>query len=80
LGHILGWVDRQPVAQVLHDALADKLYTVHDLTASDLHTIQTRVTDGICYLPIPAGTRRTDVDLLAVNDPVTGPGDASPVV
>ena len=52
-------------------ALADKLYTVHDLTASDPHTIQTTVADGICYVPIPAGTSQNIAGLFTVDLPDT---------
>ena len=52
-------------------ALADALYTVHPLTASDPHTLQIPVTDGNSYIPIPAGTGQNIAGLFTVDLPTT---------
>ena len=36
-------------------ALASRLYRTHDLAAADAHTLSSKVTGGVTYVPIPAG-------------------------
>jgi hypothetical protein len=54
-------------AQVL--ALAAELYTTHNLTMTDSHTLQVPV-GGITYIPIPAGTTATLPGLISVDLPL----------
>jgi hypothetical protein len=50
-------------------ALADTLYAIHSLTASDPHTIQTPVTNGVSYIPIPPGSGENIAGLFTVDLP-----------
>ena len=52
-------------------ATASALYSSHQLTASDPHTIQCPVTAGVSYVPIPQGTGQSLAGLLAVDLPPT---------
>jgi hypothetical protein len=36
-------------------ALVKKLYSTHQLSSSDGHTIECTVTDGVTFVPIPTG-------------------------
>jgi hypothetical protein len=54
-------------AQVL--ALAAELYTTHNLTLTDSHTLQVPI-GGITYIPIPAGTTVTLPGLISVDLPL----------
>ena len=56
-------------AQVLD--LADKRYAFHDLTASDPHTIQCKVTRGLTYVPIPPQAGEKFAGLLTLELPQT---------
>ena len=51
--------------------LANKLYTTHQLSASDGHTIQCTVTKGVTYIPIPPGTGQNFASLFTVDLPTT---------
>ena len=50
---------------------ASALYSSHQLTASDPHTIQCPVTAGVSYVPIPQGTGQSLAGLLTVDLPPT---------
>jgi hypothetical protein len=52
-------------------ATASALYSSHQLTASDPHTIQCPVTAGVTYVPIPQGTGQSLAGLLTVDLPPT---------
>ncbi len=52
-------------------ALASSLYPVNNLTASDAHTIQCKVTGGVSYLPIPKSSGQDFASLLTVDLPTT---------
>ncbi len=52
-------------------ATASALYSSHQLTASDPHTIQCPVTGGVTYVPIPQGTGQSLAGLLTVDLPPT---------
>lgn len=52
-------------------SLAGELYPTHRLSASDPHTIQCPVTDGVTYVPIPTGTGQRFAGLLTVDLPST---------
>ena len=52
-------------------ATASALYSSHQLTASDPHTIQCPVTAGVTYVPIPQGTGQSLAGLLTVDVPPT---------
>ncbi len=52
-------------------ALASARYSSHQLTASDPHTIQCPVTDGVSYVPIPPGIGQSLAGLLTVDLPST---------
>lgn len=54
-------------AQVIQ--LADARYGFHDLTASDAHTIQTKVHRGLSYVPIPPQVGQNLASLLTVELP-----------
>lgn len=49
--------------------LAERLYGVHDLTATDPHTISMPTTSGVSYVPIPASAGDTLPGLLTVDLP-----------
>ena len=50
-------------------ATASALYSSHQLTASDPHTIQCPVTAGVTYVPIPQGSGQSLAGLLTVDLP-----------
>ncbi len=50
-------------------ALADQLYSTHQLSAADAHTIQCTVPRGITSVPIPAGTGANYAGLFTVDLP-----------
>ena len=52
-------------------SLARRLYGTTLLTASDAHTVDCRVTKGVTYVPIPAGTGESFAGLLTVDLPTT---------
>src|SRR5215472_3308031 len=52
-------------------AAASALYSSHQLSASDPHTIQCPVTAGVTYVPIPQGTGQWLAGLLTVDLPPT---------
>ena len=54
---------------VLH--LASSLYATHELTASDPHTLQATVGEGVTYLPIPRGSGQRFAGLLTIDLPST---------
>lgn len=54
------------VADVL--AMADRMYTTHQLEPADTHTLQCR-TGGITYIPIPPSRQGDHVGLLTVEPP-----------
>jgi hypothetical protein len=58
-----------PASDVL--ALASKLYSSHTLSAADAHTIQCKVTGGVTYVPIPAGTGENFAGLFTIDLPAT---------
>jgi hypothetical protein len=49
--------------------LADRLYSRHSLTLADPHSIATRVTGGVTYVPVPSGTVGDLAGLLTVDLP-----------
>jgi hypothetical protein len=49
--------------------LADRLYSRHSLTLADPHSIATRVTGGVTYVPIPSGTVGDLAGLLTLDLP-----------
>lgn len=51
--------------------LANRLYATHLLSASDGNTIDCKVTPGVTYIPIPAGTAQNIAGLLTVDLPQT---------
>lgn len=52
-------------------ALASKLYSHHDLSATDSHTIECPVSGGVTYVPIPPGTGESFAGLLTIDLPTT---------
>jgi hypothetical protein len=50
-------------------ALANAHYAFHALAIADTHTIQCVVTDGVTYIPIPAGTGPNYAGLLTIDLP-----------
>jgi hypothetical protein len=50
-------------------SLASRLYGAQVLSASDGHTIETRTTDGVTYVPIPPGTGDSLAGLLTIELP-----------
>lgn len=52
-------------------ALAAQLYSTHTLSASDVHTIQCKVTGGVTYVPIPTGGSENFAGLFTVDLPTT---------
>jgi hypothetical protein len=54
-------------AEVLR--LAQRLYSTHQLSASDRHTVQCKVTGGATYVPIPEGTGQSYAGLFTVDLP-----------
>jgi hypothetical protein len=56
-------------AEVL--ALANSMYGAHFLTATDSHTIQTKVTQGVTYIPVPTGSGENFAGLFTVDLPTT---------
>ena len=52
-------------------AIASALYSSHQFSAADPHTIQCPVTGGVTYLPIPQGTGQSLAGLLTVDLPPT---------
>lgn len=55
-------------------ALASRLYSSHQLSASDPHTVECRVTGGVTYVPIPTGSGGADesfAGLLTIDLPTT---------
>jgi hypothetical protein len=54
-------------AEVLR--LAQRLYSTHQLSESDRHTVQCKVTGGVTYVPIPEGTGQSFAGLFVVDLP-----------
>jgi hypothetical protein len=52
-------------------ALASQLYSSHTLSASDVHTLQCKVTAGVTYVPIPTGAGENFAGLFTVDLPTT---------
>jgi hypothetical protein len=52
-------------------ALANRLYGMHRLSASDGHTIDIAVTRGVTYVPIPSGAGENFAGLFTVDLPTT---------
>jgi len=50
--------------------LASKLYTTHQLESSDAHTLRCKVTKGVTYVPIPAGSGENFAGLLTIDLPL----------
>jgi hypothetical protein len=51
--------------------LASKLYGHHDLSATDPHTLECRVTGGVTYVPIPPGSGEAFAGLLTIDLPTS---------
>jgi hypothetical protein len=52
-------------------SLAGKLYSTHQLSAADPHTIQCKVQRGVTYVPIPPGDGENYAGLLTIDLPQT---------
>jgi len=52
-------------------ALAAKLYSHNELSASDPHTISCPVTGGVTYVPIPSGSGESFAGLITIDLPTT---------
>ncbi|MBB5059405.1 hypothetical protein HDF16_004131 [Granulicella aggregans] len=50
--------------------LASSIYSSHSLTAADTHTIQTKITGGVTYVPIPSGTGENFAGLITLDVPM----------
>ena len=51
--------------------LATQLYGTHFITATDVNTIQCKVTNGVTYIPIPTGSGENFAGLFTVDLPTT---------
>ena len=51
--------------------LANSIYGTHLLSATDSHTIQCKVTNGVTYIPIPVGSGQNFAGLFTVDLPTT---------